>query len=107
MDLYGIMFVEVFDGTYATTVILIFGVIVGLTKMSHIRPWNCEPTLVASMITPLGDWDLPRMEGIILDNLIRKVATTCPPQDTLGNDRPRWCWEETRVFSTRSAYTTW
>ncbi|KAL4281492.1 hypothetical protein GQ457_03G010450 [Hibiscus cannabinus] len=56
------------------------------------------------MTTPSGCWDVSRLVGLLPAEIISKVVVTCPPRADFGSNRPGWRWEESRVFSIRSAY---
>ncbi|KAL4317972.1 hypothetical protein GQ457_18G007610 [Hibiscus cannabinus] len=49
-------------------------------------------------------WDVSHLVGLLPAKIISKVVATCPPRADFGSDRPGWRWEESQVFSTRSAY---
>ncbi|KAK8707986.1 hypothetical protein V6N13_059034 [Hibiscus sabdariffa] len=63
------------------------------------------PTPIASLVNVSGDWDWDQFLCMVSTSVLHGNNDVCPPMVALRADVPAWRWGETRVFSSRSAYS--
>ncbi|KAL4367107.1 hypothetical protein GQ457_05G029110 [Hibiscus cannabinus] len=63
-----------------------------------------RPSRVADWVTGNGAWDWVQFQNLLPTDSLEWIASIRPPSFDLGGDKPVWRWEDTRMFSTRSAY---